>query len=98
MALDDRVKRAAGDFCADVRLDLDLICGEVEARGAVDAVGIEKRHGGHFEVRADCDQFLGQGGAFEKAESRAGVEFDVQKFSVPSSQLKTFSFRILPEN
>jgi hypothetical protein len=32
---------------------------------------------------ADCGQFLGQGCAFEKAESRAGVKFDVGQIYSP---------------
>jgi len=50
----------------------------MEAWSAVDAVGIEQRHGGHVEVRAHSDQFLGQGSAFEKTESRAGMKLDVR--------------------
>jgi len=42
-----------------VRLDLGFVCGQMKARGAVDAVGIEQRHGGQFELRADRDQFRG---------------------------------------
>jgi len=59
------------DFC--------FIRGEVKARGAVDSVGVEQRHGGHLEVRAHCHQFLGQRGAFEEAESRTGVKFYVHQ-------------------
>lgn len=66
-------------FGADVSLDLGFVRGEVKARGAIDAVGIEQRHGGHLEVLAYSDEFLGQGRAFEKAESGAGVEFDVHQ-------------------
>jgi hypothetical protein len=58
----------------------------VKARGAVHAVGVEQSHGWQFELRADCGQFLGQGGTFEKAESRAGVKFDVHR--VPGTQLR----------
>ena len=83
-------KRRACHFGADVGFEADFVGGEVEARGAVDAVGIEQRHGGHFEVGAHADQFLRQGRAFEEAESGTGVKFDVQvlstQYSVPSTQ------------
>ena len=78
--------RIAGDFRADVRFDFCFFRGQVKARGAVDAVGIEQGHGGHVELSADCGQFLGQGRAFEKTESRAGVEFDVHQLPVISDQ------------
>jgi hypothetical protein len=73
------VKGIACHFGADMRLDLRFIRGEVETRGAVNAIGIEERHGRHIEVSAYADQFLGQGRAFEKTESRAGVKFDEHK-------------------
>jgi len=76
-AQDDRVEGRAGDFRAYVRFDFHFARSQVKARGAVYAVGVEQRHGGQFELGADCGQFLGQGRAFEKAESRAGVKFDV---------------------
>ena len=41
------VESDAGDFRADVRLDLGFFRGQVKARSAVDAVGVEQRHGGH---------------------------------------------------
>jgi hypothetical protein len=73
-----------------VRFDFGFVSGQVKARGAVNAVGVEQRDGGQFELGADCDEFLGQGRAFEKAESRAGVKLDVHQFSVLSSQLNLF--------
>jgi len=85
---DDMRKRRACHFGADVRLDLGFICGEVEARGAVDSVSVEQRHGGHMEVLAHSDQLLGQRSAFEEAECGAGVKLDKQvgrsRFSVLS--------------
>ena len=83
VAQDDR---RAGDFRADVRFDSDLFGGEVEAWSAVDTVGVEQCHGGHVKVRTHADQFLGQGSAFEKTESRAGVKFDVHQWLVASGQ------------
>lgn len=71
-------KGRACHFGADVGFYLRFIRGQVEAWGAVDAVGVEQRHGGHLEVLAHADQFLGQGRAFEEAEGGAGVEFDVR--------------------
>ena len=49
-AMDYRVESVAGDFRADVRFDLHLLCGQVKARRAVHAVGVEQRHGGQFEL------------------------------------------------
>jgi hypothetical protein len=59
-----------------MRLDLCLLGCHVEARRTVDAVAVEQRHGRHVQVGAHGDQILGQRGAFEKTESRAGMEFD----------------------
>jgi hypothetical protein len=67
----------AGNFRTDVGFEFELLCGHVKARSTVDTVYVEQRHGGQVELGADCGQFLGQGCAFEKAESGAGVKFDV---------------------
>ena len=67
-----------------MRFDFCFFRGKVKARGAVDSVGIEQRHRGQVELSADGGQFLGQGRAFEKTESRAGVEFDVHQLQVES--------------
>ena len=67
----------AGDFRADVGAEPGLFRGHVEARRAVDAVAVHQGHGGHAESGAGAGQFLGDSGAFEEAESGAGVEFDV---------------------
>ena len=66
----------AGDFGADVRADAGLFRGHVEAGGAGDVVAVEDREGGEVERGGAGDQFFGDGGAFEKAEGAAGVEFD----------------------
>jgi hypothetical protein len=92
-AQDDRTKRSsAGDFCADVGLDLGFIGGEVEARGAIDAVSVEQCHGGHVEVLAHADQLLGQRSALEEAKCGAGVKLYKQvvssRFSVLSGNLR----------
>jgi len=71
-----------------MRLDPDFLCGEMEARCAVNAVSVKQRHGGHAQLGACCYQSLGQGGAFEKAESRAGVKFDKQVLSTQYSVLR----------
>ena len=87
-------KRGACYFGADVRLDPDLLRRQVKAGCAVDSISIEQGHGGHLEVLAHADQFLGQGSAFEKAESGTGVKFDIQiQFSVLGSQ---FSVNLRP--
>lgn len=70
-----------------MRLETDFFGGEVETWDAVDAVGIEQRHSGHVVMSAHSDQFLGQGRAFEKTESGAGVKFDVQVLSTQYSVL-----------
>ena len=67
----------AGDFGADVRADAGLFRGHVEAGGAGDVVAIEHGEGGEVEFGGAGDQFFGRGGAFEKAEGGAGVQFDV---------------------
>ena len=61
-----------------MRLDPSLLCGHIKTGRAIDAIAVKQRHGGHMELSASGDQVLRQGGAFQKAESRAGVEFDVQ--------------------
>jgi hypothetical protein len=54
---------------------------------AVNTVVIEQRHGGQTEARTHAGEFLGQGCAFEKAESRASVKFYVQVLSTQYSVL-----------
>ena len=74
-------KSFAADFGADVRFQSCFLGGQVKARGAVEAVAVEQCYGGHAERGADRDQVLGQGGTFEEAEGRTGVEFDVHQGS-----------------
>ncbi len=69
----------ARDFRSDVRFDSRFLCRHVETRRAIESVAIEQRHGRHLQVGAGRDQIFGQGSAFEKTESRAGVELDVHK-------------------
>ena len=76
-AQNDKVQWVACDFCADVRFGFEFFCCQVKARRAVDAIGIEHRHGGHVESVADSCQIFGQGRAFEEAERGAGMELDV---------------------
>lgn len=59
----------------------------MEAWRPVHAVAIEQRHRRHIEAGAGLDQRLGQGSPLEKAERRAGVEFDIQR----STQYLAFS-------
>ena len=73
----ERMYRRTRNFGSNVGLNVDLIRGKVKAWGAVHTVGIEQRHGGHSEVLAHAYKFLGQGRAFEEAEGRAGVKFNV---------------------
>ena len=67
--------------------DFRFVCSQVETRGAVDSIGVEKGHCRHLEVLAHADQFLGQRSAFEETECGAGVKFDVHE----SSQLSVLS-------
>ena len=75
-----------GDFGSDVRFNLYFCRGQVKAGSAVNAVCVKQRHGGEFELSTRGHQLLGQGRAFEKAESRTGVKFDVHQRSGVSSQ------------
>ncbi len=68
----------AGDFGADVRADAGFFCGHVKTRRAGNVVAIEDRQGGEVEFGGARDEFFGNGGAFQKAERRAGVEFDIR--------------------
>src|SRR4051794_6455117 len=76
---EERVREAvgAGDFGADVRGDARLLRGEVEPRGAVDAVAVHDGHSGHVVLRAGAGQLLGVGCALEEGKSGAGVELYV---------------------
>jgi hypothetical protein len=60
----------------------------MKTRRAVEAVSVEQRHGWHVELGTDRYQLLGDGCAFEEAESRTSMEFDVHQFP-----LKTFHHR-----
>jgi hypothetical protein len=51
----------------------------VEARRAVDAVGVEQRERGIAERRRALDERFGERGALEKAEGGGGVELDVHR-------------------
>ncbi len=53
----------------------------VEPRRAVDAVGVDERHGGDLPPRRFLDEVLGQRGAVEKRERRCRVELGVCRFS-----------------
>ena len=79
------MERTACDFRADVGFEADFRSGLMKAWGAVHAISIEERHGGHLEVLAHADQFLGQRSAFEKAECGASVKFDVHQLPFKKS-------------
>ena len=68
----------AGDLGADVCAEPGLFRGHVEAGGAGDVVAVEDGEGREVERGGAGDQFFGDGGAFEKAEGAAGVQFDVR--------------------
>jgi hypothetical protein len=69
-----------GDFDADVGADAGFLCGEMETRGAIYAVAVEQRHGGHVQLRRACSQLLRQGSAFEETKGRSGMKFDVHEY------------------
>jgi hypothetical protein len=50
----------------------------MESRGAIDAIAIQQRHGGHLQFGAAGNQVLGQGRTLEEAESGTGMELNVQ--------------------
>ena len=45
------MERCRCDFGSNVRFDFYFLCGQVKARSAVNAVGIEQRYGGQLELR-----------------------------------------------
>ena len=63
----------------------------MKAWRSIDAVTVEQRHGRHAQLCAHSRQFLGQGGAFEKAESGAGMELDVHWANYTISQFPNYS-------
>jgi len=81
------MERTARDLRSHVRLESDLLGGQVKARGAIHAVSIKQRHTGHAKMGADSGEFLGQGSAFEKAECRTGVKLYKQVLSTRYSVL-----------
>jgi len=74
-----------------VGFELCFIRGKMKARGTVNAVSVKQRHGRHLEVRAHCHYFLGQGSAFEEAESGTGVKFYKQVVSTQYSVKTAFT-------
>ena len=67
----------AGDFCADERAKAGFFRSHVKTRRAGDVVAVEHGQGREVEFGGAGDEFFGDGGAFEKAEGGAGVEFDI---------------------
>ncbi len=65
------------DLRADERRDAEARAGTVEARRAVDAVGVHESERALPESGRALGQHLGQGGGLEKAEGALGVELDV---------------------
>ncbi len=65
------------NFRSNVRFDFVLLCGHVKARRSIDAMPIKESHGRDATLGTGGNERLGQGSAFQKTESRAGVEFDV---------------------
>src|ERR1017187_2388687 len=74
-----------------MRLDSNLLCGEMERRRAVHSISSEQCHRRHAQVRAHRDQFLGSRSPFEEAECRAGMDFNVHQLPVASCQLPVVS-------
>ena len=66
-----------GNFGSDMSFDFGLLGGHVEARRTIDSMTIEEGHGREAALGAGGNENFGQGSAFQKTESGAGVEFDV---------------------
>jgi hypothetical protein len=62
-----------------MRADFCLVGCHMKSRSAVDTVAIHDCHGGYPQRRAGSCQVLGNGCAFEEAESGAGVKFGVHE-------------------
>ena len=71
------------NFRADVRPNFVFHRGVVKARRSIKAVAIEQRHCRKLDLRGARRQSFGKGSAFEEAESRASVEFDVHQSYTP---------------
>src|SRR5713226_5691659 len=73
-----------------MRLDPRFLGRHIKTRRAIDAVAVEQCHGRHVQVRACGDQVLGQSSAFEKAESRTGMEFNEHRPWLEGSGVSLF--------
>ena len=62
---------------ADDGLEAEARARAVELGRAVEAVGVDERHGGLLELRRPLGQGLRQGRRLEKAEGAPGVQLDV---------------------
>src|SRR6202789_208343 len=69
-----RAEAGDGNLCSYMRGDSVSFCAGMKARGAVDAVSVEKSHPWHLEFYGSLDQFLGLGCPFEKAEGAGGMK------------------------
>src|SRR5690348_10838223 len=56
-------------------LQVEFLSCQMKPRCPVYTIAIEQRHRRHAVVRAHGHKSFGQGSAFEKAESRSGMEF-----------------------
>ena len=66
-----------GEFAADDRADAVFFRGGKKSRRAVNAVAVAEGHGGHAGTGGGFGELLRSGGAAQKAERAAGMEFDV---------------------
>ena len=79
------------DFGADVCANFVFQRGVMKARRSIQPVAIEQRHCRKLNLRGAPRQSFGKGSAFEKAESRSRVEFDVHFVPPASCRLLSFS-------
>ena len=74
-----RVAVGASDFRANMGANAGLFRRHVKARRAIDAVAVQKSHGGRARLRAGSGHLFRHRSAFEKAETGACVQFHVHR-------------------
>ena len=75
-------RQQGSDLRSNMRLELELLHGQMKARRTIYAIAIEQGHRRHLMSGAYLRQFLGDRSSFEETECRARVEFDVQSGAV----------------
>src|SRR5271157_185329 len=72
-----RARQQGSDLSPNVRLEVELLHCQMKARRAIYSIAIKQGHRRGLMSGAHLGQFLWDRSTFEKAERRAGVEFDV---------------------